>query len=253
MIYTVEELDRHVEEVKAHALEEFPKESCGVLTPDGYRSMTNISSTPEETFEFKREEQIEVSDSHIAVIHSHTKSGERSGAPFPSMQDMQSQILTAKPWGILGCDGESCTSLVWFGDQVERRPLLDRPFIYGVYDCYSLGRDYYREKLGIIVEDVPRDWAWWEKDKDGDMYKDLFESQGFVQFQPSQEPQVGDVCFMSIRSAKENHCAIYLGHNLIMHHLCGHSPIDITRIPVETPLARYSRLITRWIRHERLQ
>ena len=39
-------------------------------------------------------------------------------------------------------------------------------------------------------------------------------------FEPTSEPpQVGDVALMQVCSSKVNHCGIYLGAGLMLHHL----------------------------------
>jgi cell wall-associated NlpC family hydrolase len=41
-------------------------------------------------------------------------------------------------------------------------PLLERPFVLGVYDCWGLVMSYYRQTYGIELPDYRVDYPWWE-------------------------------------------------------------------------------------------
>ncbi|EAX32556.2 C40 family peptidase [Coxiella burnetii] len=95
-------------------------------------------------------------------------------------------------------------------------PLVGRPFIYGVYDCYSLARDYYKKNFGIKLNDYDRPDFWWEKD--ANLYMENYKKEGFKEI-PAKELRCGDLILMKINSPVPNHIAIYLGNGEILHHL----------------------------------
>src|SRR5699024_4319957 len=115
----------------------------------------------------------------------------------PSAADMRGQINTGVAWGIVATDGERCAGLAWWGDGVERAPLIGRGFVHGVTDCYALVRDYYAIELGIALPDYPRDWEWWHKG--GNLYLEGVASAGFARIE-ADDAQPGDMWFAQLRS-----------------------------------------------------
>jgi cell wall-associated NlpC family hydrolase len=101
-------------------------------------------------------------------------------------------------------------------------PLVGRPFYHGVLDCYSLIRDWYQQTCGIELKQFHRMDDWWN-DGISDLYTQGFPQAGFVSIGADAELQEGDVILMQIRSKNgvPNHAAIYLGDELILHHLHG--------------------------------
>ena len=49
--------------------------------------------------------------------------------------------------------------------------------------------------------------------------RDKYLEIGFVDVPPDQAPQPHDIFLMQVRSDIDNHAAIYLGDNIILHHL----------------------------------
>ena len=54
---------------------------------------------------------------------------------------------------------------------------------------------------------------WWENGLN--YFDDLFEDFGFIEV---EEPQKNDIIVFSIRSNIPNHCGVYLGEGVFMHH-----------------------------------
>lgn len=227
--------------MKKHFLAEYPNEACGIITKTGvYKPMHNSSLLPLDNFTFDARELCLVDAS--AIVHSHPDSDNA-----PSAVDIQGQIDTAIPWGIISIKGKTITPLYFWGDGIETPPLVGREFRHGPSgtdnkgDCYAVVRDYFKEEKGIILKEYPRDDNWW---KDGEnFYTDLFTDAGFVSIQQS-EAREGDGFFMAINSDVINHAGIYLGSQsgLILHHLAG-------RLSRREPLGRWVKLIKGWVRY----
>ena len=83
-------------------------------------------------------------------------------------------------------------------------------------NCYSLIKDWYKQILNIDIPDFERDDNWWNTGQN--LYIDNFEKAGFVD---TDKLEYGVVIFMKIRSSVPNHAAIYIGEDLIIHHLAG--------------------------------
>jgi proteasome lid subunit RPN8/RPN11 len=209
-----------------HALTESPRECCGVivkspLTPvlqkggsvaegDFYVPCRNLSDSPHEQFVLcpqdwaAAEERGEIT----TIVHSH---------PFASVEASEADKVACEasglPWLIVNPQTGDYQRIEPAGYVAD---LIGRPFVYGVHDCYSLVLDYYQRELGITLKHYVRDdrFGWW---KDGqDLYMDRFSESGFFEV---DEPVTGDLILMQIESPVANHLAIYLGDNLMLHHL----------------------------------
>lgn len=98
----------------------------------------------------------------------------------------------------------------------ENHPYLNRPFLHGVFDCYTLVRDYYRRMWGMwLPANIQRTYGWWEQ---GDnLYVD---GAGNYGFKAVSQLRRHDVIIMKLGPVP-NHGAVYLGNEQVMHHLGG--------------------------------
>lgn len=223
-----------IAEAKQHLQKCYPEEGCGFFNATGFNPVKNIHSEPTTAFQMPTDLFIE--NEVLALVHSHP-----DGNDFPSKADMQQQIATAVPWGLAVTTAESCNDFVWFGDQLPPADLLGRPFVYGVFDCYSLIRDWYRVHQNVCIPDFPRDWDFWGKKED--MYGNGFAEAGFYEIDSSVEPlQPGDVFFAKVRSEIQNHGGVYVGEGQILHHVQG----VLSRRSALNPWASH---ITKWVRY----
>lgn len=236
--------------MKEHAKQCYPKESCGIVVKDSYLECENTSDEPNHFFKMSWDEIGEHSRDIQAVVHSHPE-----GPAYPSASDMRSQLDFGVPFGIIPLyareNSEGAFLDVhdpfWFGDGSEKAPLIGRGFRHGVTDCYSLIRDWYQEELGITLIEVPRDWEWWHNGED--LYCKFLLKAGFSVLQNGEKPTRGDLFGGAIGSKKVNHAGVYLGNGEGLHHLTSGSGFDPNTLSVRTPLERYMRFITMWVRY----
>ncbi|MDR5774917.1 MULTISPECIES: C40 family peptidase [unclassified Caballeronia] len=215
--------------ISDHALSCYPAESCGlVILQDGtecYVPCRNLSATPGEHFVMSPEDYALAEDMGpiLAVVHSHP------GAPArPSMADKAiAEKSGIDKWVIISVgvqDDGSVGTEDWceFGPSGYSAPLIGREFVHGVHDCYSIVRDYYKVERGIDLPDFERDDRWWEDGK-SNLYMEHFAEAGFVDVGQDAQLQPGDVLLMQIRSKNDvpNHAGIYLGDNVMLHHMHG--------------------------------
>lgn len=212
------------EAAKAHAISVFPEEACGIVVGGDYIACTNVADNPTLDFIIAPAEinPYIVAGTLQAIIHSHP-AVKILAASTPSANDIQGQITTAVPWGIIDTDGEVAADAYWFGDFKLDEPLIGVQFRHGVDDCYSAIRKWYWQKRGVKLIDIPRDDQWWTGTDN--LYLDNFASAGFVQISIN-ELQDGDVVFGKINSQVLNHAGVYLdnvedGRGLFYHHLPG--------------------------------
>lgn len=98
----------------------------------------------------------------------------------------------------------------------EQHSYLNRPFLHGVFDCYTLVRDYFRREWGMwLPANIQRTYGWWEN---GDnLYVDGAPTYGFYN---AQDIKRHDVVVMKFGPVP-NHGAIYLGDGKVLHHIGG--------------------------------
>lgn len=237
-------------EIKEHCYKEYPKEACGFIAGDKYIPCINTHKTPEDAFQIDSS-QYPTDGSLQAVIHSHT-----DWKAEPTKQDMEGQVATAVPWGVLnvkklGDSSLSVSDIVFWGDGVNIPELVGRQFRSGPSgtdnkgDCYALIKDYYQAQLGVVIPEFPRDDKWWnthDRKALGNMYAENFGKAGFRRIHES-ELKEHDVILMQINSNVTNHGAVYIGGGLMIHHLNG-------RLSRRDPAAPYRKTFTYYLRHE---
>ena len=96
-------------------------------------------------------------------------------------------------------------------------PLIGRHWVWGITDCWSLVRDWYKEKLGISLRDWDRPTTP-EQFIENPMFEKCAWRTGFRQLRPEEKLENGDLLFMSIMATGLNHVAIFLDGD-VLHHL----------------------------------
>lgn len=201
-----------IDEVYAHASETAPTECCGLaIVFKGklkYIRCTNLLNG--DTFCIDPKDYIKAEElgEVVGVCHSHL-----TGSATPSEPDIISCNSSQLPWLIVSYPEKEHFLL---NPTDYKPPLIGRPFFHGVLDCYSLIRDYYKEELGIVLNDYLREPEWWAN-KDYDLYEDNFRKEGF-EVVLDGSLNINDVILMQHGSNKVNHGGIYIGDNLMLHH-----------------------------------
>lgn len=200
--------------IMQHAKQCSPEECCGIVIAYKGRLLyvpcTNVAKDKLSGFEIDAKDYVYASSlgEPLAIVHSHPY-----GAPVMSPHDIISCRRTGLKWIIVNPQTEEVQEYMLADTSI---PLYGRSYAHGVSDCYSFAIDYYRETLGITLPDFPRVEEWW--DKGFNMYRDYFYEVGFREI-PKDEIRAYDGLLMTITSTVMNHGAVYLGDNLIGHHL----------------------------------
>jgi len=236
-----------IEAIKKDARARYPEEACGVIVANQYVPCPNIAANPKETFKIDPA-LFPLDGSWQAVVHSHP---DPNKGLEPSIEDMQAQLSTGLPWGLVAVWADAISDVMFWGDDIPTPDLIGRPFRSGPTgtdgkgDCYAIIRDFYKLEKNIRLREFPRDDAWWathDKSKQGDMYRENFKSAGFIEISES-ELQYGDILLIAIRSEKPNHAGIYLGNGLMLHHLQH-------RLSRREPANPYKKMITHYLRYD---
>lgn len=229
--------------IKNYFESKYPQEACGIVLKDmTFIPCDNIADDVYNHFEIDTYDYMKHEGNILAIVHSHP-----DGNDGPSKLDMKSQVATNVPFGLC-VTRQGWTGPLWFfGDGIPEVDLVGRPFRHGPTgtdgkgDCFALIRDYYKT-LGIKLNEYPRDHQWWDKGED--MYESYFENEGFVEIH-SSEVKDNDSFMMAVNSKVINHAGVFVGNNLILHHLAN-------RVSRHEPVGRWPKMIVKWVRHRDL-
>ncbi|AAZ18308.1 probable prophage LambdaSo, tail assembly protein K [Psychrobacter arcticus 273-4] len=187
-----------------HAAACYPHECCGLLVNRQYIECENIADNDSE---FKINPRDVVRAEKLgkieAIVHSHP-----NGSTKPSTFDLIQMQHHNVPWIIVAYPE---IDIKVHAVKDYKAPLINREYIHGVLDCFSIVRDYYSRELDIQIDNFERQDKWWESVSNADLYVDNFASQGFVQVDSLQRH---DVILCRVQPTEHvNHALIYLGDN----------------------------------------
>ena len=211
-------------DAKAHAIAEFPKESCGIVVKNRYHPCKNTATNPETDFrihpstymKYERTGKIQ------AIIHSHN---DFAGA---SKNDMVHQISTAVPWGIINMIEGKPREVIFWGDQLPTQDFLERPFYSGIYDCFSLVRDVYRDMYNVILPNIPREPDFWSDPKGATYFEEQMawmvpKHLKIVSKHRGLEDGDGLLFKLGTRAGGKstiwNHCGLCIENGWMIHHV----------------------------------
>lgn len=229
--------------IQQAALDAYPLECCGVVTPSGFKPLPNRAEHPDQDFLISQAEQDALGEPILAVAHSHP-----SGDVTPSELDQQRQIDSAVPWAICPVhldshSGPEAGPMLWWGDSVwvnhPRPRLMQRAFRWGptgtdgAGDCFALARDYYALHHGLMLPEVARKEAFW---RHGENHFGLqWQRSGFKRIS-LDDIEPGDALLIPFRADVPNHAAIYIGEGgLILHQV-------MNQLSRREPIGRWAAL-----------
>ena len=198
----------------AHAKEQDPDESCGLLLnirgKERYYPCRNLSAQSDEYFILDPEDYIKGSNlgTITAIIHSHPNT-----PPVASQADKMSCEQTKLPWYIVNPKTETWG---YYEPCGYKAPLLGRPWVWAVTDCWSLIVDWYKEEKGIELLDYERPTRI-EEFTDDPVFEKYLPSRGFKLLEPNEPLKNGDVLAMSILGKGLNHVGIFIDGDVLHH------------------------------------
>jgi proteasome lid subunit RPN8/RPN11 len=196
----------------AHAMEESPREACGLIVDGQYVRCSNIHATPESNFAIGTADYIkaEAQGTIEALFHSHPSKYNKF-----SVHDAKACRTMNMPW-VMYCLG---TGDWHYADPTGNAPYEGRQWHYGISDCYSLVRDFYRREFGIMMDDFERGEEYEWEDREWNQFERNFANQGLVAIE--QPAQKGDIFLMQLQSPCPNHFGVLAvpSSNIFYHHL----------------------------------
>ena len=198
-----------------HAKDQDPKEAVGLLLnvkgKQRYYPCQNLAITNYQEFILNPEDYVKADNlgEIVGIFHSHPVT-----PPTPSQADRISCEHSNLPWYIVNPKTEQWAELKPEGYKPE---LCGRPWVWGVTDCWSLVRDWYKQEKNIELIDYERSITP-EEFLENPLFERYAEDTGFRELGNEEPPKVGDVLLMSIMHPSLNHVAIFLG-DMVLHHL----------------------------------
>ena len=192
-------------------MEVYPQEGCGLLVNKKgkieWMSCRNVSDNPEESFHIDASDYIKarLQGDIYAIVHSHP-----DFSCEPSEADKKASDFLGIPYIIYSLPNFEKYEYI---PKRLSNELLGRDYNFGTSDCYSLARDYYFQEFNINLPTIQFEDDWWEQGLD--YFGDLFENFGFEEV---EDPQIGDGILFKVFCNVENHCGIYLGEDIFLHH-----------------------------------
>ena len=211
--------------IKECGIKKYPCEACGLIYAGDdekpvWVECKNVSDDPENNFLIAPSEYLEVESKGkiVGCWHTHCDI-----PPNASDADKQGCINTQVPW-FIGSVYKEGVKFRFEGlkevrpDNGYKAPLIGRPYSYGVFDCFSLARDYFKQVLGIDIPNIPRVEQIW-KTEDDYMHRMAANVFDLVRLPDGTPPHIGDVFFIQTGTFGADHIAIYVGNDRILHQM----------------------------------
>ena len=202
-------------EALSHAKDQEPKEAVGlVLNIRGklkYYPCNNLAITDHQCFILDPEDYLKADNAGyiVGIFHSNP-----INPPTPSQADKVSCEASGLPWYIVNPTSQEWSYLEPCG---YKPPLLGRQWVWGVTDCWSLVRDWYKENKNINLRDWERPLTPQEFN-DKPLFEQCADDTNFRELQNNERLEDGDVLLMSIMYPTLNHVALFFQGDVI-HHL----------------------------------
>lgn len=205
-------MQEYLKDIAEHFKDSYPREGCGLLgVVKGklkWFPCENIA-TNEDDFVMDSTQYLEISRKAniVGIVHSHP-----NRSPEPSITDINYCNALGIKYYIFSYPEMKMHILEPENNTVD---LHGRVYEFGKYDCLEAGIDYYKH-IGIeLPKRIPFESNWWEKNLNY-FTDEYIKTWGFYKVDGNMKQN--DLIIFTIRSVVPNHCAVYLGNDIIYHH-----------------------------------
>lgn len=215
-----------VKSIEENAVLNYPNEACGLIVKPklGKKIISipcqNIADDPSKRFVISPVDFAGAEDlgEVIGVWHTHIEHSSE-----PSMADIAACNSSELEWLIL--DVYKRNDKFEFGNirclhpEIGELAYTGRPYVYGVYDCFSLAKEWYNREMKLDINFVPKGYPEIEELSN---QKNLLLLEGAIEagfeIVATQPPEIGDLFLFNVSSDFPNHVGVYIGDSRILHH-----------------------------------
>lgn len=194
--------------IRAAALADPEAETCGFVLDNGQVvQCLNRAADPANTFEISHVDFALYDPQGIrGVWHSHLK--------LDGFSEFDQQVIASDPmpWAVYCLAADSFTEC----NPHAVAPLIGRPYVFGVYDCYSVVSDKLME-MGVELPEWPRKFfGEWNTPE-----FTPFDEQALVVGRPVKDKyQAGDILLFNLGdySGHTDHIGVLINERMFLHH-----------------------------------
>jgi proteasome lid subunit RPN8/RPN11 len=199
--------------IAGHARQCFPEEACGLVVNGQVIPCKNAHPSPLTDFAILAQDYARIEKKGIieAIYHSHP-----SGPDQFSSADIKACKQSNIPWILFNAESGNFLQ----ADPSGNAPYEGRPWVYGVFDCYAILRDFYKREFNVELDDFERGAEMeWERDE-WRMFERNWAHQGFIEIDKPEKK--GDFLLMQINAPSPNHAGVISEDGWsFYHHLIG--------------------------------
>ena len=212
ILYTKSVLDT----IKAHALNVVPEECCGLIlkTCDNliaYPSKNVSNLDKQHHFIIDCNTYLEASQLGNIVAFYHSEN-----IPVRNTIFSENDIKNQKLHQLVSIIYNTCSGQFYCLSSSKNLNYLGLPFIIGKQDCFSLIRLYFKQELGIHINDYFRDSRWIIKQPQ--VWAENFQKENFIEVTNLKLQEYDVLLIDAYGKGFPTHGMIYVGKNMILHH-----------------------------------
>ena len=213
-----------INEIKQHALDEYPRECVGVVIKDDYIRLENIHEIPTKSFRVDPAEYQRIvgrKRKNVTLVHSHPYNHERTtenryfeflnlDRRMPSKGDVALALTIKIPMAIVSTDGDTVSDPITFNDGYDQE-IIGQEYCYNINDCWTLVKRYYWQNYQVELPTFPSNFGWWSESPEQDFFART-EEAGLHEVHYA-DMQIGDLILFEIESSVIDHCGIWIGNS----------------------------------------
>jgi len=212
--------------IKAHSLELFPFECCGLIIKDDnynfkvFRAKNVSTRDKKHSFEIDPMSILEAENlgNIVGCYHSHN-------CPESETIFSETDLRNISLHKIFSVVYNVANDQFYVLNDADKAKYIGTKFEFGLNDCYSLVRKYFKEELNLELRNYFRDSRWyktnpaiWMENVSTENFSIVFSDNIF----DVSNLKPHDVLLMKGRNIKyPSHAAIHIGSGFILHHPYG--------------------------------